>query len=76
MKTILSLEQGHEKMIIPGSDLHRLPLGKGSRELDLMMAPPAHLALKDDECGAGTEDKRVNVVYNCGRSSTRGWPAT
>eukprot|EP00959_Pyramimonas_sp_CCMP1952_P059317 1238823-Pyramimonas_sp.AAC.1 len=31
MRTILILSQGHEKMIIPGSEMHRPFLGKGAR---------------------------------------------
>eukprot|EP00959_Pyramimonas_sp_CCMP1952_P383654 8040144-Pyramimonas_sp.AAC.2 len=45
-------------MIIPGSDMYKLLLGKGARVLDLMKTPPGHLALKVDEYGAATEDKR------------------
>eukprot|EP00959_Pyramimonas_sp_CCMP1952_P077831 1626927-Pyramimonas_sp.AAC.1 len=57
MGTILILEQGHEKIIIPGSDMYKLLLGKGARVLDLMKTPAGHLALKVDEYGTATEDK-------------------
>eukprot|EP00959_Pyramimonas_sp_CCMP1952_P176761 3694624-Pyramimonas_sp.AAC.1 len=55
--TILILGQGREKMVIPGSGMFELLLGKGARVLDLMKTPSGHLALKVDECGAATEDK-------------------
>eukprot|EP00959_Pyramimonas_sp_CCMP1952_P405267 8493877-Pyramimonas_sp.AAC.1 len=57
MRTILILEQGHEKMSILGSDMYKLLLGKGARVLDLMKTPPGHLTLKVDEYGSATEDK-------------------
>eukprot|EP00959_Pyramimonas_sp_CCMP1952_P322102 6740154-Pyramimonas_sp.AAC.1 len=57
MRTILILEQRHENMIIPGSDMHKLLLGKGAGVFDLMKTPSGHLALKVDDCGASTEDK-------------------
>eukprot|EP00959_Pyramimonas_sp_CCMP1952_P247390 5171341-Pyramimonas_sp.AAC.1 len=55
MRAILILEQGHEKMIIPGTDMCRLLLGKGARVLDLAKTPPGHLAVKVDEYGVATE---------------------
>eukprot|EP00959_Pyramimonas_sp_CCMP1952_P109346 2287229-Pyramimonas_sp.AAC.1 len=59
MRTILILEQGRETMIIPGSEMYKLLLGKGARVLDLMKTPPGHLALKVDEYGAAAEDKEA-----------------
>eukprot|EP00959_Pyramimonas_sp_CCMP1952_P198096 4143587-Pyramimonas_sp.AAC.1 len=56
MGTVLILEQGHEKMNIPGSDMCKLLLGQGARALDSMKTPFGHPALKVDECGAATED--------------------
>eukprot|EP00959_Pyramimonas_sp_CCMP1952_P067776 1414596-Pyramimonas_sp.AAC.1 len=56
MRAILSLEQGHEKMIVPGADMHRLLLGKGAGVLDLMKTPSGRLAIKVDEHGVATED--------------------
>eukprot|EP00959_Pyramimonas_sp_CCMP1952_P411414 8621158-Pyramimonas_sp.AAC.1 len=56
IRTILILEQGHEKMTIPGSDMYKPLPGKGARVLDLMITPFGHLALKVDECGAANED--------------------
>eukprot|EP00959_Pyramimonas_sp_CCMP1952_P431909 9045409-Pyramimonas_sp.AAC.1 len=56
MRTILVVEQGHEKMIIPGSEMHELLLGKGARVLDLMKTPSGHLAIKVDEYGVAAED--------------------
>eukprot|EP00959_Pyramimonas_sp_CCMP1952_P377419 7905335-Pyramimonas_sp.AAC.1 len=40
---------GREKMIIPGSDMCKLLLGKGAGVLDLMKTPSGHLALGVDE---------------------------
>eukprot|EP00959_Pyramimonas_sp_CCMP1952_P370057 7750210-Pyramimonas_sp.AAC.2 len=57
MGTILILEPGREKMIIPGSEMYKLPLGEGARVLDMMEMPSVHLALKVDEYGAATENK-------------------
>eukprot|EP00959_Pyramimonas_sp_CCMP1952_P275408 5756530-Pyramimonas_sp.AAC.1 len=57
MRTILILEQGREKMSIPGSGMYKLLLGKGARVLDLMKTPSGHLALKVDGRGAATDDK-------------------
>eukprot|EP00959_Pyramimonas_sp_CCMP1952_P304135 6365417-Pyramimonas_sp.AAC.1 len=57
MKMILILEQGHEEMITPGSEMYKRLSGKGARVLDLMKTPSGHLALKVDEYGAATEDK-------------------
>eukprot|EP00959_Pyramimonas_sp_CCMP1952_P122611 2563315-Pyramimonas_sp.AAC.1 len=57
MRTILILEQRHERMIIPGSEMYKRLLGKEARVLDVMKTPSGHLALKVDECGAATEDK-------------------
>eukprot|EP00959_Pyramimonas_sp_CCMP1952_P313232 6556417-Pyramimonas_sp.AAC.1 len=57
MRTILILEQGHDKMVIPGSEMHKLLLGKGARVLDLMKTPSGHLVIKVDECGTAAEDK-------------------
>eukprot|EP00959_Pyramimonas_sp_CCMP1952_P105985 2216171-Pyramimonas_sp.AAC.1 len=57
MGAILILEQGREKMIIPGSEMYKTLLGKGARVLDLMQTPFGHLALKVDEYGAATKDK-------------------
>eukprot|EP00959_Pyramimonas_sp_CCMP1952_P452931 9467406-Pyramimonas_sp.AAC.1 len=45
-------------MIIPGSDMYKLLLGKGARVFDLMKTPSGHLELKVDEYGAATEDKK------------------
>eukprot|EP00959_Pyramimonas_sp_CCMP1952_P304998 6383180-Pyramimonas_sp.AAC.1 len=55
MRAALILEQGHEKIVIPGTDMHRLSLGKGARALDLIKAPSGHLAIKVDECGVTAE---------------------
>eukprot|EP00959_Pyramimonas_sp_CCMP1952_P395533 8287828-Pyramimonas_sp.AAC.2 len=55
MGTILILKQGHEKMIIPGSEMYRLLLGKGARVLDLLKTPSGHLAIKVDEDRVATE---------------------
>eukprot|EP00959_Pyramimonas_sp_CCMP1952_P288958 6043357-Pyramimonas_sp.AAC.1 len=57
MRTILFLEQGHEKMVIPGVEMHKVLLGKGARVLDLMKTPSEHLALKADEYEKATEDQ-------------------
>eukprot|EP00959_Pyramimonas_sp_CCMP1952_P283201 5919849-Pyramimonas_sp.AAC.1 len=57
MRTILILEQGHEKMIIPGAEMYRIPCGKDARVLDLMKTLSGHLALKAEEYGTPTEDK-------------------
>eukprot|EP00959_Pyramimonas_sp_CCMP1952_P051594 1078232-Pyramimonas_sp.AAC.2 len=57
MRAILILEQGREKMIIPGSEMYKLLLGKGARVFDLMETPSGHLAIKFDERGAEAEDK-------------------
>eukprot|EP00959_Pyramimonas_sp_CCMP1952_P437035 9150614-Pyramimonas_sp.AAC.1 len=57
MRTILILEQGRGKMIIPGVEMHKVPLGKGAGELDLMKTLPGHLALKADEYETATEDQ-------------------
>eukprot|EP00959_Pyramimonas_sp_CCMP1952_P214785 4494793-Pyramimonas_sp.AAC.1 len=43
-------------MIIPGSQMHRLLLGKGARVLNMMKTPPGHLAIEVDGCGVATED--------------------
>eukprot|EP00959_Pyramimonas_sp_CCMP1952_P063562 1328344-Pyramimonas_sp.AAC.1 len=56
MRAVLILEQGHEKMIIPGSEKHRLLLGKGARVLDLMKTPSGHLAIDRRAWGRATED--------------------
>eukprot|EP00959_Pyramimonas_sp_CCMP1952_P379133 7941622-Pyramimonas_sp.AAC.1 len=45
-------------MVIPGSDMYKLLIGKGARVFDLMTTPSGHLALKVDEYGAAAEDKR------------------
>eukprot|EP00959_Pyramimonas_sp_CCMP1952_P365712 7658927-Pyramimonas_sp.AAC.1 len=57
MGAFLILGQGREKMIIPGSEMCKLLLGKGARVLALMKTPSGHLALKVDGCGAAAEDK-------------------
>eukprot|EP00959_Pyramimonas_sp_CCMP1952_P212558 4447591-Pyramimonas_sp.AAC.1 len=57
MRTILILEQGHEKMIIPGVEMYKVLLGKGARVLDLMKTPFGHLTLKADEYEAAAEDQ-------------------
>eukprot|EP00959_Pyramimonas_sp_CCMP1952_P152318 3186712-Pyramimonas_sp.AAC.1 len=49
-------------MAIPGSDMHELLLGKGAGALDSMKTPSGHLALKVDEFGTATEDKRSMSV--------------
>eukprot|EP00959_Pyramimonas_sp_CCMP1952_P377786 7913352-Pyramimonas_sp.AAC.1 len=54
MNIIMILEQGREKMIIPGSEMYKLILGKGARVLGLISG---HVALKVDEYGVATEDK-------------------
>eukprot|EP00959_Pyramimonas_sp_CCMP1952_P115647 2417591-Pyramimonas_sp.AAC.1 len=33
LRTILILEQGHDKMIIPGSEMYKLLLGKGRQSI-------------------------------------------
>eukprot|EP00959_Pyramimonas_sp_CCMP1952_P128755 2692648-Pyramimonas_sp.AAC.1 len=55
MRVILILEQGREKTIVPGSEMHRLLLGRGARALDLMRTPSGHLAIKVDEYEIATE---------------------
>eukprot|EP00959_Pyramimonas_sp_CCMP1952_P461050 9480943-Pyramimonas_sp.AAC.1 len=57
MGAILILEQGHEKMIIPGAEMYNILLGRGAGVFDLMKTPSGHLALKADENGAATEDQ-------------------
>eukprot|EP00959_Pyramimonas_sp_CCMP1952_P191108 3996229-Pyramimonas_sp.AAC.1 len=57
MRTVLILEQGREKMIIPGVEMHKALLGKGARALGLMKMPPGHLALKADEYETAAEDQ-------------------
>eukprot|EP00959_Pyramimonas_sp_CCMP1952_P128638 2690267-Pyramimonas_sp.AAC.1 len=54
-RTILILEQGREKMIIPGVEIYKVLLGKGARVLGLMKTPSGHLALKADEYETATE---------------------
>eukprot|EP00959_Pyramimonas_sp_CCMP1952_P078707 1645347-Pyramimonas_sp.AAC.1 len=61
MGAILILEQGREKMIIPGSEMYKLLFGKCARVLGLMETLSGHLALKFDRYGAAIEDKRVDV---------------
>eukprot|EP00959_Pyramimonas_sp_CCMP1952_P036990 774134-Pyramimonas_sp.AAC.1 len=56
-RAILILEQGHEKTIIPGAEMHKTLLGKGARVFDLVKTPSGHLALKVDEYGTATEDE-------------------
>eukprot|EP00959_Pyramimonas_sp_CCMP1952_P428341 8971650-Pyramimonas_sp.AAC.1 len=55
MRAILIIEQGHENMVIPGTDMHGLLLGQGARVLDRMERPSGHLAIKVDEYGVATE---------------------
>eukprot|EP00959_Pyramimonas_sp_CCMP1952_P370806 7765947-Pyramimonas_sp.AAC.1 len=62
IRTILILEQGHDNMIIPGSEMYKLLLGKGVRVLDMMKTPSGHLAIKVDEYGAATEEKGSMAV--------------
>eukprot|EP00959_Pyramimonas_sp_CCMP1952_P088740 1856790-Pyramimonas_sp.AAC.1 len=57
MRAILILEQGREKMTIPGAEMYMILLGKSARVLDLMKTPSGHLAFKADEYGTATEDK-------------------
>eukprot|EP00959_Pyramimonas_sp_CCMP1952_P398106 8341353-Pyramimonas_sp.AAC.1 len=57
MGAILILEQGHEKITIPGAGMHNILLGKGARVLDLMRTFSGHLALEADEGGAAIEDQ-------------------
>eukprot|EP00959_Pyramimonas_sp_CCMP1952_P389165 8154181-Pyramimonas_sp.AAC.1 len=45
-------------MATPGFGMYKLLLGKGARVLGLIKAPAGHLALKVDEYGTATEDKR------------------
>eukprot|EP00959_Pyramimonas_sp_CCMP1952_P265465 5550895-Pyramimonas_sp.AAC.1 len=56
MRAVLILEQGHEKVIIPGSEMYRLFLGKGARVCNLMKTPSGHWATQVDEYGVATED--------------------
>eukprot|EP00959_Pyramimonas_sp_CCMP1952_P370813 7766048-Pyramimonas_sp.AAC.1 len=52
---ILILENGHGKMVNPGTDMDRPLHGKGARVLDLIKTPPRHLAVTVDESGVATE---------------------
>eukprot|EP00959_Pyramimonas_sp_CCMP1952_P418684 8770892-Pyramimonas_sp.AAC.1 len=72
MGAILILEQGREQMVIPGTDMYKLLLGKDARVSDSMKTPSGHLALKVEEDGAATEDKKVDAVYYYGQPSLRG----
>eukprot|EP00959_Pyramimonas_sp_CCMP1952_P239542 5006253-Pyramimonas_sp.AAC.1 len=58
MGTILVLEQGREKMVIPGSDMYKLPLEKGAGVFGMMETPSGHLAFEVDEHGVAIEDER------------------
>eukprot|EP00959_Pyramimonas_sp_CCMP1952_P298425 6242054-Pyramimonas_sp.AAC.1 len=57
MRTVLILQHGRAKMVIPGSEMHELLLGKGARVFDFLKTPSGHLAIEVDEYGAATEDK-------------------
>eukprot|EP00959_Pyramimonas_sp_CCMP1952_P096339 2014049-Pyramimonas_sp.AAC.1 len=42
-------------MVIPGTGMSRLLLGKGARVIDLVVTPSGHLAIKVDEYDVATE---------------------
>eukprot|EP00959_Pyramimonas_sp_CCMP1952_P311240 6513681-Pyramimonas_sp.AAC.1 len=80
VRAIQILEKGRENMIIPGSEMHELLLGKGARALDLTKAPSGHLAIEVDACGVAAEDKKeaADTEPTAGQpaSSSAGAPAT
>eukprot|EP00959_Pyramimonas_sp_CCMP1952_P097320 2034471-Pyramimonas_sp.AAC.1 len=51
MGNILILGQERQKMVIPGTDLRKPPLRKGTRVFDLMKTPSGHVALEVDGSG-------------------------
>eukprot|EP00959_Pyramimonas_sp_CCMP1952_P272918 5705116-Pyramimonas_sp.AAC.1 len=76
MRAILILEQGHEKMIIPGVEMYKVLLGEGCRALDLMKTPSGHLALKVDEYETAAEGQWSMSFWHHAQSSARRSPVT
>eukprot|EP00959_Pyramimonas_sp_CCMP1952_P390189 8176755-Pyramimonas_sp.AAC.1 len=72
MRAVLILEQGHEKMIIPGSEVHGLFLGKGARRTGLdedAIGPPGDPSRR---VWGRNRGKWLNCVYCRSQSSMRG----
>eukprot|EP00959_Pyramimonas_sp_CCMP1952_P087268 1825766-Pyramimonas_sp.AAC.1 len=57
MRAILILEQGREKVINPGVEMHKVLVGEGARILNRRKTPSGHLAFEAGEYEMATEDQ-------------------